>query len=99
MGKIVKEGFTFDDVLLIPQKSNITPRDIDVSTYLTNKIKLNIPLISSGMDTVTESKLAIAMARQGGIGIIHKNMSIEKQAEHVDKVKRSEHGVISDPFF
>jgi len=99
MGKIVKEGFTFDDVLLIPQKSNVTPRDVDVSTYLTNKIKLNMPLVSAGMDTVTESKLAIAMARQGGIGIIHKNMSIEKQAEHVDKVKRSEHGVIVDPFF
>ena len=99
MGKIVKEGFTFDDVLLIPQKSSVTPRDVEVATYLTKRIKLNIPLISAGMDTVTDSRLAIAMARQGGIGIIHKNMSIEKQAEHVDKVKRSEHGVIVDPFF
>ena len=99
MGKIVKEGFTFDDVLLIPQKSSVTPRDVEVATYLTKRIKLNIPLISAGMDTVTDSRLAIAMARQGGIGIIHKNMSIEKQAEHVDKVKRSEHGVIVDPFY
>ena len=99
MGKIVKEGFTFDDVLLIPQKSSLTPRDVEVATYLTKRIKLNIPLISAGMDTVTDSRLAIAMARQGGIGIIHKNMSIEKQAEHVDKVKRSEHGVIVDPFY
>ncbi|MCL1802595.1 MAG: IMP dehydrogenase [Eubacteriaceae bacterium] len=99
MGKIVGEGLTFDDVLLIPRKSEVTPREVDVSTRLTNNIMLNIPIISAGMDTVTESKLAIAMARQGGIGIIHKNLSIERQAEDVDKVKRSEHGVIVDPFF
>lgn len=97
-GKFIKEGLTFDDVLLIPQKSDILPKDINVSTYLTNDIKLNIPLISSAMDTVTESKLAIALAREGGVGIIHKNMLIEDQATEVDKVKRSEHGVIVDPF-
>ena len=89
-------GITFDDVLLVPE---ILPKDIDVSTYLTRKIKLNIPLVSAAMDTVTESRLAIAIAREGGIGIIHKNMSIEEQATEVDKVKRSEHGVIVDPFF
>lgn len=99
MGKILKEGLTFDDVLLIPRKSDVIPSQVETTTYLTKKIKLNIPLLSAGMDTVTESKLAIAMARQGGIGIIHKNMSIEKQAMEVDKVKRSEHGVIVDPFF
>jgi IMP dehydrogenase len=96
--KFLKEGLTFDDVLLIPAKSEILPKNTDVSTYLTRKIKLNIPLMSAGMDTVTEAKLAIAIAREGGIGIIHKNMSIEKQAMEVDKVKRSEHGVIVDPF-
>src|SRR5690554_1608653 len=95
--KFGKIGLTFDDVLLVPQYSDILPRDIDVSTYLTNEIRLNIPIISSAMDTVTESQLAIAMAREGGIGIIHKNMSIEQQASEVDKVKRSEHGVITDP--
>jgi len=98
MYKLVKEGLTFDDVLLIPAKSDILPRDVDISTHLTKKIKLNAPIMSAGMDTVTEAKMAIAMARQGGIGIIHKNMSIEKQADEVDKVKRSEHGVIIDPF-
>ena len=99
MYKLVKEGLTFDDVLLIPAESNVLPRDVDVSTYLTKKIKLNAPIMSAGMDTVTESNMAIAIARQGGIGIIHKNMSIAKQAEEVDKVKRSEHGVIIDPFW
>lgn len=98
MEKFLKEGLTFDDVLLIPAKSEILPKNTDTSTYLTKKIRLNIPLMSAGMDTVTESKLAIAIAREGGIGIIHKNMSIEKQAMEVDKVKRSEHGVIVDPF-
>ena len=97
--KFAKLGLTFDDVLLVPQYSEVLPRDTDVSTYLTNKIKLNIPLISSAMDTITESRLAIAIAREGGIGIIHKNMSIEEQATEVDRVKRSEHGVIVDPFF
>ncbi|WP_110941892.1 IMP dehydrogenase [Geosporobacter subterraneus] len=98
-GKLIKEGLTFDDVLLIPQKSSILPKDVEVKTRLTNKIKLNIPLMSAGMDTVTEAKLAIAMAREGGIGIIHKNMTIDRQALEVDKVKRSEHGVIVDPFY
>ena len=97
--KIVKEGLTFDDVLLIPQASNVLPADVDLRTKLSDKIRLNLPLISAAMDTVTESRMAIAMAREGGIGIIHKNMSIEEQASHVDKVKRSEHGVITDPFF
>jgi IMP dehydrogenase len=99
MGKIIGEGITFDDVLLVPQYSEVTPNMVDTSTYLTKSIKLNIPLMSAGMDTVTEHRMAIAMARQGGIGIIHKNMSIEQQAEEVDKVKRSENGVITDPFF
>ena len=98
MGKIVSEGITFDDVLLIPSYSEVTPNMVDLSTNLTKKIKLNIPMMSAGMDTVTEHRMAIAMARQGGIGIIHKNMSIEAQAEEVDKVKRSENGVITDPF-
>ncbi|MBE5970822.1 MAG: IMP dehydrogenase [Lachnospiraceae bacterium] len=99
MGTIVKEGITFDDVLLVPAYSEVTPNMVDVSTQLTKKIKLNIPMMSAGMDTVTEHRMAIAMARQGGIGIIHKNMTIEEQAEEVDKVKRSENGVITDPFF
>ncbi len=97
--KFVKEGLTFDDVLLVPAKSEVLPNQVDVSVRLTDKIQLNIPLISAGMDTVTEAEMAIAMARQGGLGIIHKNMSIEEQAEQVDKVKRSESGVINDPFF
>ena len=99
MSKIVKEGLTFDDVLLIPSASDVVPSQVDLKTKLTDDICLNIPLMSSAMDTVTESKLAIALAREGGIGIIHKNMSIEEQASQVDKVKRSEHGVITDPFF
>lgn len=95
----LKEGLTFDDVLLVPGKADFLPKDVDVSTYLTKKLKLNIPLMSAAMDTVTESRLAIAIAREGGIGIVHKNMTIEEQATEVDKVKRSEHGVIVDPFF
>lgn len=99
MGRIIGEGITFDDVLLVPAYSEVIPNQVDLSTYLTKEIKLNIPMMSAGMDTVTEYRMAIAMARQGGIGIIHKNMSIEKQAEEVDKVKRSENGVITDPFY
>ena len=98
MGQIIGEGITFDDVLLVPSYSNVIPNEVDLTTWLTKKIKLNIPMMSAGMDTVTEHRMAIAMARQGGIGIIHKNMSIEAQAEEVDKVKRSENGVITDPF-
>ena len=98
MGQIIGEGITFDDVLLVPSYSQVIPNQVDLTTWLTKKIKLNIPMMSAGMDTVTEHRMAIAMARQGGIGIIHKNMSIEAQAEEVDKVKRSENGVITDPF-
>ena len=98
MGQIVSEGITFDDVLLIPGYSNVIGNQVDVSTYLTKSIKLNIPMMSAGMDTVTEHRMAIAMARQGGIGVIHKSMTIEEQADEVDKVKRSENGVITDPF-
>lgn len=97
--KFVKEGLTFDDVLLLPAKSDIIPKEVDISTYITATIKLNVPVLSAAMDTVTNAKLAIAIAREGGIGIIHKNMSIEEQAMEVDKVKRSEHGVIVDPFY
>src|SRR6476620_7543807 len=97
--KFQKEGLTFDDVLLIPAKSEILPRDVSVKTKLSENLQLNIPIISAGMDTVTESQMAIAIAREGGLGIIHKNMSIEEQAEQIDKVKRSESGVITNPFY
>lgn len=97
--KFGPEGLTFDDVLLVPAKSEILPRDVEIGTQLTKNIKLNIPIISSGMDTVTEARMAIAMAREGGLGVIHKNMSIERQANEIDKVKRSEHGIIVDPIF
>lgn len=98
MGTIIGDGITFDDVLLVPSYSEVIPNQVDLTTHLTKDITLNIPMMSAGMDTVTEHRMAIAMARQGGIGIIHKNMSIEQQAEEVDKVKRSEYGVITDPF-
>jgi len=97
--RIVTEGLTFDDVLLVPAKSTVLPRDVEIATYFTKNIKLNIPLVSAAMDTVTDSRMAIAMAREGGIGIIHKNMTIKQQATEVDKVKRSEHGMIADPIF
>lgn len=99
MAKIIGDGITFDDVLLVPAYSEVLPHQVDLSTQLTKKIRLNIPLMSAGMDTVTEHRMAIAMARQGGIGVIHKNMSIKEQAAEVDKVKRSESGVITDPFY
>ncbi|MCI8862044.1 MAG: IMP dehydrogenase [Lachnospiraceae bacterium] len=99
MGKIIGESITFDDVLLVPSYSEVIPNEVDLSTYLTKTVRLNIPMMSASMDTVTEHRMAIAMARQGGIGIIHKNMSIAAQAEEVDKVKRSENGVITDPFY
>jgi len=99
MAEIVKQAYTFDDVLLVPNKSEVLPKEVSLKTNLTKSIELNIPLMSAGMDTVTESKMAIAMAREGGIGIIHKNMSIEKQASEVDTVKRQENGVITNPFY
>lgn len=97
--KFAKEGLTFDDVLLVPARSEVLPRDVNLSVTLSDTLQLNMPIISAGMDTVTEAELAIAMARQGGLGIIHKNMSVEEQAEQVDRVKRSESGVITNPFF
>ncbi|UOQ44731.1 IMP dehydrogenase [Halobacillus salinarum] len=97
--KFTKEGLTFDDVLLLPAKSDVLPRDVSLATELSPTLKLNMPIISAGMDTVTEAEMAVGMARQGGLGVIHKNMSIEDQAEHVDRVKRSESGVITNPFF
>ena len=97
--KFQKEGLTFDDVLLIPGQSDVLPNQVDLKVALSNRLKLNIPILSAGMDTVTEAKMAIAMARQGGLGVIHKNMSIEQQADEVQKVKRSENGVITNPFF
>src|SRR5690625_2911859 len=97
--KFAKEGLTFDDVLLIPAKSEVLPREVDLSTKLSDRLQLKSPIISAGMDTVTEAEMAIAMARQGGIGVIHKNMSIDEQAEMVDRVKRSESGVITNPFY
>ncbi len=98
MSKIIRDGITFDDILLIPNYSNVLPHQVELSTKLTKNLKINIPFMSAGMDTVTESQMAVAIARQGGLGIIHKNMTIEKQAEEVDRVKRSENGVITDPF-
>ena len=97
--RFVGEGLTFDDVLLVPAESDVLPADVDLSTMLTSRIKLNVPLMSAAMDTVTEYRMAIAIAREGGIGVIHKNMSIDSQAEQVDLVKRSENGVITNPFF
>ncbi len=95
----IREGLTFDDVLLVPRKSNVLPKDVDLSVSLCEGLNLSIPLLSAAMDTVTDARLAIAMAREGGLGVIHKNMSIQEQAMQVDKVKRSENGVINDPFF
>src|SRR5699024_10558767 len=97
--KFIKEGLTFDDVLLVPAKSDVLPREVNLSTNLSERIKLHAPLIREEMETVTEAEMAIAMARQGGFGVIHKNMSIEEQSEQVDRVKRSESGVITNPFF
>lgn len=97
--KIVGEGLTFDDVLLVPDASEVLPKEVDLTSWATTDIELNIPIMSAGMDTVTESRMAIAIAREGGMGIMHKNMSIENQALEVDRVKRSEHGIIIDPIY
>ena len=97
--RFVGEGLTFDDVLLVPAESDVLPADVNLSTQLTKKVKLNVPVMSAAMDTVTEYRMAIAIAREGGIGVIHKNMSIDRQAEQVDLVKRSENGVITNPFY
>jgi IMP dehydrogenase len=98
MAKVLEQlGLTFDDVLIVPARSEVHPRDVDVASYLTRSIRLNIPLVSAAMDTVTESDLAISLAREGGIGIVHKNMSIQRQAAEIDKVKRSEAGMIVNP--
>jgi len=96
-GKVLEETLTFDDVLLVPARSEVLPNEVDISTKLTKNITLNIPILSSAMDTVTEAELAISLAREGGLGILHKNMSIEKQAEEVDRVKRYENGMITNP--
>ena len=97
--RLIGQGLTFDDVLLVPAYSEILPRETDLSSQLTKRIKLSVPILSAGMDTVTESRMAIAMAREGGMGVIHANMDIDRQAQEVLKVKRSEHGVITDPFY
>ncbi|EQD66659.1 IMP dehydrogenase/GMP reductase, partial [mine drainage metagenome] len=97
--KVLREGLTFDDVLLVPAESSVLPRDVDTRTRFTRRLNINTPIVSAGMDTVTEARMAIAVAREGGIGVIHKNLSAEQQAGEVDKVKRSEHGVIWNPIF
>ena len=99
LGSVVREGLTFDDVLLVPRRSEVLPKEVDLSVDLAKNVHLNIPVLSAAMDTVTDANLAIAIAREGGLGVIHKNMTIEEQAYQVDKVKRSENGVITDPFF
>ena len=98
-GKFLGDAMSFDDVLLVPGYSEVLPKNVNISTLIGNGLKLSIPIVSAAMDTVTESRMAIAMAREGGLGIVHRNMSIKRQAQEVDRVKRSEHGVISDPFY